>query len=73
MTGLIFAQDPCGSHVCNRRGQGLKWRYQSGGLAKIQVRDEKSLDQSSDGGGGEKRSDVSFFLFCFKSSQSLCR
>lgn len=63
MTRRMFVQDPCGSHVCNRRGQGLKWRFLSGGLAKIQVRDEESLDQSSDAGGDERHSDVSFFLF----------
>lgn len=61
MTGLISAQDPCGPHICNRRWQGWKQTHQPEGLAKIQVRDDGRLDQSSDGRGGGKLSDASAF------------
>lgn len=60
-TGLIFAQDPSGSHVCNRRQQGWKQTHQPEGLAKIQVRDDGRLDQSSDCRGGGRHSDASAF------------
>lgn len=47
MTGLTFAEDPSGSYVCNRRQQGWEQTHQPEGLAKIQVRDDGLLDQSS--------------------------
>lgn len=58
MTRLIFSRDPCGSYVCNRR-QVWKQRQQSGDHTRVQVGEDKNLNQTSGDGGGKKWSDAS--------------